>query len=156
MNEKDYIEGLRDILLSNDEVVGELEYTFGNYDDKDNLISVPIPTITTNACEIGIYDDIIYFTFIIIPADFKKELLNCLPNNVQIYPFKDFHNTLYPKQDFDYSEFKQQLKQDKYLQINFNNKYKEHSIEEIIKKYLEYKEIFSEVNVEPINQLEGI
>lgn len=153
MNSKDYLKDFRDTLLSNNEVVGELEYTSGNYNDKGNLITGSIPTITTNVCEMGIYDDIIYFTFIILTSDFKKEFFNYLPKNVQIYPFKDFKNTLYPKQDFDYLEFEQQLKQDKYLQINFNNNYKEYSIKEIMNKYLGYKDIFIKRDIELINQL---
>jgi len=156
MNAGDYIKDFRGILLSNNEAVGEVEYTSGNYDNKGNLIPGSIPTITTDACEIGIYDNTIYFTFIILTSNFKKELLNCLSNNVQIYPFKDFHNTLYPKPDFDYSEFEQQLKQDKYLQINFNDNYKEYSTEEVIKKYLGYKDIFAKSDIKPINQLELI
>lgn len=156
MNSKDYLKDLRDTLLSNNEVVGELEYTSGNYDDKGNLIPGSIPTITTNICEIGIYDDTIYFTFIILTSDFKKEFFNYIPKNVQIYPFKDFKNTLYPKPNFDYSEFEQQIKQDKYLQINFNDNYKEYSIEKIMKKYLKYKEIFIKRDIKPINQLELI
>ena len=156
MNSKNYLKDFRSILLSNNEVVGELEYTSSNYDDKGNLIAGSIPTITTNVCEIGIYDDIIYFTFIILSSDFKKEFFNCIPKNVQIYPFKDFKNTLYSKQDFDYSEFEQQLKQDKYLQINFNDNYKEYSVEKIMRKYLGYKDIFVKCDVKPINQLELI
>lgn len=154
MDVENYLKSFRDILLSNNEVVGELEYTSGNYDDKGNLISDSIPIITTNVCEIGIYNDTIYFTFIILSGDFKKEFFDYLPKNAQIYHFKDFNNTLYPKSDFNYSEFEQQLKQDKYLQINFNDKYKEYSVEEIMKKYLGYKDIFIKCDIKPINQLE--
>jgi len=155
MNSGDYIKDFRSILLSNNEVVGEVEYTSGNYDNEGNLIAGSIPTVTTNACEIGAYDDSIYFTFIILASDFKKELFDYLIEykNVQIYPFKDFHNTLYPKPNFDYLEFEQQLKQDKHLQINFNDKCKEYSIEEIMKKYSEYKGVFSGCNIKPVNQL---
>jgi len=154
MDSKNYLKYFRSTLLSNNEVVGELEYASGNYDNKGNLIAGSIPTITTNVCEVGIYNNTIYFTFIILPSDFKKEFFNSLPKNVQIYPFKDFNNTLYPKQDFDYSEFEQQIKQDKYLQVNFNDNYKGYSIEEIMQKYLRYKDIFVESNIKPINQLE--
>ena len=158
MNTGNYIKDFRDVLLSNNKVIGELEYTSGNYDDKGNLISGSIPTITTNVCEVGIYDDTIYFTFIIFSSDFKKELFDYLAqySNVQIYPFKEFNNTLYPKQNFDYSELEQQLKNEKYLQINFNDKYKEYSIEEIVKKYFEYEDVFLKCNIKPINQLELI
>ena len=156
MDSNSYLQDFRNVFLSNNKVVGELEYTSGNYDDKGNLISDSIPTITTDVCEIGIYDNTIYFTFIIITSDFKKEFFNYLSNNVQIYPFKDFNNTLYPKPDFNYSEFEQQLKQDKYLQINFNDNYKEYSIEEIMKKYLGYKDIFIKHNIKLTNQLKLI
>ncbi|MFA5967144.1 MAG: hypothetical protein WC805_01320 [Patescibacteria group bacterium] len=155
MNPGEYLNTLRQIFTSSGDSVGELNYTSGNYDDKGNLISGSIPTITTDACEIGIYDDTIYFTFIILASDLKKEVFDLLTqyNNVQIYPFEDFNNTLYPKPDFNYPEFEQQLKNDKYLQINFNDNYKGYSVEEIMKRYLEYKDIFIKVDIKPTNQL---
>lgn len=157
MDENNYIQDLRNILLANYEVVGDLEYTHGNYDDKGNLIPGSIPTVTTEVCEIGIYDDTIYFTFILLADDFKKELFNNLVEhkNVQIYPFKDFNHTLYPKPNFNYTEFEHQLKQDKYLQINFNDNYRSYSADEIVKKYWEYKDIFKKSGIKPINQLTG-
>ncbi|MBU1092785.1 hypothetical protein KJ836_03920 [Patescibacteria group bacterium] len=157
MDAKNYIKDLRDVLLSSNEIVGELEYTFGNYDNKGDLITNSIPTVTTGACEIGIYDDTIYFTFIILTSDFRRELFDYLTkyNNVQIYPFKDFNNTLYPRSDFNYPEFEHQLKQDEYLQINFNDNYKERSVEENMKKYWEYRDIFLKLNIKPINQLKS-
>jgi hypothetical protein len=156
MDTGNYIQEIRKVLLASNEIAGELEYTSGNYDNKGNLIPGSIPTITTDVCEIGIYDDTIYFTFIILTSGFKKEFFNYLISyqNVQIYPFKDFHNTLYPKPNFDYLEFEQQLKQDKYLQINFSDSYKEYSTEEIMKKYLEYKDMFKKSGIKPVNQLE--
>lgn len=157
MDTANYLKDFRNILLVNNEVVGYLEYTSGNYDDKGSLIANAIPTIATDACEIGIYDDTVYFTFIILANDFKKDLFNELDkyNNVQIYPFKDFKDTLYPKPDFDYSEFEQQLKNDKYLQINFNDNYKEYSTEEIMREYLGYKDIFKNSSIKPVNQLKS-
>ena len=151
-----YIQDFRNILLVNNEVVGKLKYTSGNYNDKGNLIPGSTPTITTDSCEIGIYADTVYFTFIILASDFKKELFNYRTkyNNVQIYPFRDFNNTLYPKLNFNYSEFERQLKQDKYLQINFNDNYNEYSVEEIMRNYSEYKGVFLKCNIKPINQSE--
>jgi len=152
-NNKQLVEDIRNALVSSDETVGEVEYTTGNFDDKSNLIAGSIPTVTTDACEIGIYNTTIYFTFIIFSSDFKKELLDILPDNVQIYPFKYFNSTLYPKSGFNYSEFEKQLKHDKYLQINFNDNYKDHSVDHIVKKYFEYKELFKKCDIQLINQL---
>lgn len=156
MNPSEYLEALRIILTSNRELVGNLEYTSGNYDGKGNLIPDQIPTITTDVCEIGIYDDTIYFTFIILASDFNKDLFNLLDRhkNMQIYPFKDFNNNLYPKSNFNYLEFEQQINNDQYLQISFNDNYKNHSTAEIMNKYLGYKNVFELAGVRPINQLE--
>jgi len=153
-NNQKLVKDIRNALISANETVREIEYTSGNYDDKGNLIISPIPTITTNVCEIGIYDDTIYFTFIILSSDFKKELLDSLPDNAQIYPFKNFNNTLYPKSDFNYSELEQQIKQDKYLQINFSDNYKQYSIDQIVDKYFEYKKLFIKTDIKPVNQSE--
>lgn len=157
MSANSYLQDFRNTLLARSESVGELEYTAGNYDGKGNLIPNPIPTVATDACEVGIYGDTIYFTFIILASDFKKELFDCLAkyNNVQIYPFKDFNDTLYPKPEFDYSEFERQLKNDKYLQVNFNDDYKQYSVKEIMEKYLEYKDIFLNCNIKPIQIRQG-
>ena len=157
MSPEDYLQKLRCLILDNNETVGGLEYTTGNYDNKGDLIADPIPTITTDKCELGIHGDIIYFTFIILTNDFKKELFDGLSEyqNVQIYLFKDFNNTLYPKADFNYQEFEKQLKNDQYLQINFNDNYKQHSTEEMMQRYLKYKDILSKAGIKPVNQLES-
>ncbi len=120
-NEK-FISDLRNLFLDNHEPVSEIEFTSGNYDGQGNEIKKQLPTITTDYCEMGIYDDTVYFTFIVLSKDFTKSLFGCIKEfkNVQLYGFLDFKTILYPKKDFNFVNFSKRILNDKYLQINFN------------------------------------
>jgi hypothetical protein len=90
------IEQLRKLFLGKGEIVGKIEETFGNYNKNGKLIECGVPTTTTEFCEIGNYDDIIYFTFVIYSDSFNKNLFENLKNfsNFQIYGFKNFKENL--------------------------------------------------------------
>jgi len=151
---ENYLSKFRDILLVN-EKVGKIEMTFGNYDDNGELIKGSIPTISTEFCEIGIYEKTVYFVFIIYSDTFNKELFNSLKDfpNIQFYGFKDFKINLYPKPDFNYEEFGEEIKKDKYLQIQFNYNFNEITPELLYKEYLKIKDILIKNKIKIINQL---
>ena len=130
--------------------------TSGNYDDKGKLIENDIPTISTEFCEIGIYGKTVYFVFIIHSDTYSKKAFDPLKDfsNIQFYGFKDFKNNLYPKPDFNYKEFEEEIKKDKYLQIQFNYDFNKTSPELLYKEYLKIKDILIKINVRIVNQME--
>jgi len=79
---KNKIEEIKNLLLEN-ERVGEIEFTSGNYDDDGNLIEEKIPTIVTEFCEIGSYKNIVYITFCFYSNSYDNNLIDLL---------KDFSN----------------------------------------------------------------
>ncbi len=148
-----YLSDFRKILSQN-EKVSEFEMTSGNYDE-GKRIEEKIPTITTEFCEIGIYDDIIYFVFIINSNTYSEKLFNELKNfpNVKFYGFKNFNDTLYPKLDFQYDKFVEKVKQDKYLQVQFDYDVQKISVEIFYQEYVKIKKIFVGNKVGVIDQL---
>ncbi|TRZ77229.1 DUF3201 domain-containing protein [bacterium] len=154
MENKKYLLDFREIFLKN-EKVSELEMTSGNYDDEGKLIEGTIPTLTTEFCEIGVYNKTIYFVFIIHSDTYSKELFNVLKkfSNVKFYGSKDFNDTLYPKSDFQYEEFEEKIKQDKFLQIQFNYDIQEISAKLLYQEYKKIKKIFVEKQVKVVDQL---
>ena len=120
----------------------------------DLLIKTSIPTITTEFCEIGNYNNIIYLVFIIHSDTYNKELFSLIKklHSVKIYGFKNFKETLYPIPDFSYKNFEKKIKEDKYLQIQFNFDINI-TQEKLLKEYLKLKEIFTKSNIVVVNQL---
>jgi len=153
---KDYLLKFREILLIN-EKVSQIEMTSGNYDDKGKLIKGDIPTITTEFCEVGIYEKVIYFVFIIYSDTYNREVFDSLKDfsNIQFYGFKDFKINLYPKLDFDYKNFEKEVKKDKYLQIQFNYDFNKILPELLYKEYLKIKDLLIKNKVRIVNQMEG-
>lgn len=149
-----YLKDFAVLLSKNNEKVGNLKMTSGNYDDRGNLINRLIPTITTDFCEIGIHN-IIYLVFIIYSDTHSKELFNLIKDfsNIKIYGFKNFLEVLYPIPDFNYKNFEKKIKEDKYLQIQFSFNINI-TQEKLFKEYIKLKEIFIKSNVIVVNQLE--
>lgn len=143
----------RKLLIEKGEPVSEIEYTKNNYDEDSNLINAGLPTITTNYCEIGLYDQKIYFVFIIKSKTFNKALFNYIKDQpgVQIYGFVDFKTTLFPKSDFDYKKFIDLINKDKYLQIQFNTK--EIKVKNLFILYSKLTSVFDKSKVVVVNQI---
>lgn len=143
---------LRKLFLKNKISVSKIEWTKGNYDHKGNLIKQSLPTITTNFCEIGIFNDEIYFVFIINPKTFNLEIFKFLKekSNVKIYGFTDFNKTLFPAADFDLEKFMKQIIKDKYLQIQFD--FKNIRATDLLKIYLDTVNILKKLKIKVINQ----
>ena len=148
------IEELRKLFLENSEVVGEVEETFGNYNKKGELIKIGVPTITTEFCEIGSYDDIVYFTFVIYSDSFDKKIFDNLKNfsNFQIYGFKNFLENLYPEENFNLEEFENIIRKEKYFQINFDYSVDD-SNEDLYNNYIKIKNKILESRIKVVNQL---
>ena len=144
----------KEILINNNQSVSELEYTKNNYDKFGNLINEELPTITTDYCEIGLYNDEIYLVFILESKIFNLELFNKIKNklNVKIYGFVDFNKTLYPIINFDYNEFIKIINKDKYVQIRFD--FKDIFINDLFIEYTKIVKLFNESEVMVVNQLE--
>ncbi|MBU1046900.1 hypothetical protein KKH36_03950 [Patescibacteria group bacterium] len=140
---------IRESFLENNEKVGKLEYTSGNYDEEGVLIEKDIPTITTEFCEIGIYSNIIYFTFVINSNSYNEKLIDSLKNfsNFKIYGFKNF------LEDYNLKDLENEIKKDKYFQVNFNYSIDE-KVEFLLKQYQEIKKNMLKSKIEIINQLE--
>lgn len=145
---------LRKIFLKNKSKVSQIEFTADNYDDSGKLIKHDLPTITTDFAEIGAFNRCIYFTVIIESKDFNKKFFNqIIEFNPQIYKFFNFNTNLYPKKNFDYKKFIKEIKQEKYLQIQFNFDLNQPS-ELIFKKHQQLKQIFKKNKIKVINQLD--
>lgn len=144
---------LRELLTQDKTIVSELEYTKNNYDHDGNLIKENLPTITTDFCEIGLFNSEIYFVFIIDPKTFNIDLFNQLKNksNVKMYGFVDFNKTLYPAKNFNLDNFTKEIQKDKYLQIQFD--YKNIDTFGLFKEYSDLVNIFKKNKVTVVNQL---
>lgn len=155
MDQKDYLSKLRNILTKNNEDISDLEMTSGNYDDNGNLIKEDVSTLTTRFCEIGVYQNNIYFVFIIQSDNYTEKLFESLKSfsNIQFYGFKDFKNNLYPKDNFSYQEFEKEIKKDKYLQIQFNYQISKMLPELLFGEYNKIRNILNNNKVEVINQI---
>ncbi len=130
-------------LVKNKINVSDLEYTSNNYDNSGNLIREKIPTLTTDFCEIGAHNNSVYFVIIIESKLFTTEFFNMLvkENNVRIYGFKNFKEDLYPKKDFDLNMFMNKIKEDKYLQIQFD--YINITEEKLLEEYIKMTKLFA-------------
>ncbi len=113
---------LRRLLIGNDYDVSEVGYTLGNYDKEKDLIENKLPTITTDYCEIGGYGDVVYFTFIILSRDFNRLFFDSIVKfeNVELYGMVNFLVDIYPRLGVMYSEIREAVLGEKYLQVNFN------------------------------------
>lgn len=151
--ENKLIRNIRKTLINKNEPVSEIEMTSGNYDDDGKLINRPIPTITTNLCEIGSYDNVCYFTVILFSGIFSEKLLEALNvyRNIRIYGFKNFSEDLYPIKSFSYKKFEVVITQDKYLQVQFNYDASA-EVAHIIQQYFEINKLFEKMGISVINQ----
>lgn len=143
----------RKILIENNKSVSKIEYTKNNYDNTGNLIKKEIPTITTDFCEIGVYDSELYLVFIIESNTFNLKFFNEIKNksNIKIYRFIDFSKILYPIKKFNYNEFIQIIKKEKYLQIQFD--FKNIKTQDLFIEYNNLISIFIKNKIIVINQL---
>lgn len=151
----DFLKKLKELLSIDDNSVSDIEMTAGNYDDFGNLIKTDIPTITTDLCEIGIFDNTLYFVVIIFSDTFKKidfDSLKIFPN-IKIYGFKEFKKILYPISGFVYEDFEKEILNDKYLQIQFNYKYNTINEQILFKEYQKTKDFFINSGLKIVNQL---
>lgn len=144
---------LREMLIKNSIPVSDPEYTENNYDDTGNLIEGSIPTITTEFCEVGVQDDGVYLVFIIESGSFDRNMFERIKRfpNVQMYGFVDFKKTLYPADDFDYDDFIVSVKQDRFLQIQFD--YRNITAIGLFSEYRQLERVFSENGFGVMNQL---
>jgi len=153
MKPVDFITEFSGILLKNNYPVSDVEYTNGNYDNNGKELMEPVPTITTDCCEIGCHGSEAYFVFIMESKYFNDGFFCELNDrsNFEIYTLSDFNTTLYPKKDFDYQEFIRSASIDPYLQIQFDFDNKDASA-----LFIEYEAItamFLSNNVSVINQM---
>jgi hypothetical protein len=150
----EYLNKFRELLIKSKKSVSKLGYTKNNYDNSGNLIKEDLPTTTTDFCEIGLYNDEIYFVFIVESKTFNIELFNELKNkaNVKMYRFVDFNQTLFPVENFNLDIFMKEIQKDKYLQIQFD--FKEIETFDLFKEYSNLVNIFEKSKVVVVNQLE--
>lgn len=143
----------RKILIDNNKSVSEIEYTKNNFNHRGELIEEDLPTITTDFCEIGLCNDEIYLVFIIESKTFNLDFFSEIKNkaNVFIYGLKNFNKTLFPIENFDYNKFIEIIKQDKYLQIQFD--YKNIALSDLYSEYVKIVEILDKNNAMVVNQL---
>ncbi|MFC1645344.1 hypothetical protein ACFL08_04945 [Patescibacteria group bacterium] len=154
MNKKD-LGKFRELLIRDGKAVSEIERTSGNYDNDGNLIEGELPTVTTDFCEVGLYDDDgAYFVFVVESKTFDLGLLEELKkeSDISIYGFVDFNENLYPVSDFNEDKFFKQVKKDKYLQIQFD--FEEPETEELYGEYCRIVELLKNSNVKVVNQIE--
>lgn len=142
---------LRKLFLEKGETVGEVEDTSGNYDNRGNLIEDEIPTITTEFCEIGVYNETIYFTFVIHSDSYNIKLTELLKqiSNFKIYCLKNFLENI----DIKSENFEEKIKKEKYFQINFEYPVYEDS-NYLFDRYSEIKKSILDSNIKIVNQLE--
>ncbi len=143
------IDEIRKLFLEKEEVVGDIEKTFGNYDRNGNLIEYSIPTITTEFCEIGVYSEIVYFTFVIYSDSYNKKLFDNLKDlsNFKVYGFKSF------LENFNLYEIEDKIKKEKYFQINFDYSSID-NVEYLYEQYSKIKNLILDSGVKVVNQLE--
>lgn len=147
------LEQLRSMLLQKNQTSTEIEMTTGNYDTDGKLIKNEVPTLTTDFCEIGAYNNTCYFTFILDPSSFSQKLLGQIKDydKMHIYGFKNFLTDLYPKRCFSYKKFDEEIRKDDYVQIQFN--FENIEPKDILNKYLSLKSIFMNTDATVINQI---
>jgi len=150
-----FVKDLRKLFVGGKQQVSKVQMTSGNYNDDGSEIQSKIPTITTDFCEIGVYTDICYFAILLKPELFTEELFDAVSAylDVQIYGLRNFTDNYYPKDDFDYEEFEEQIVSEKYMQIQFNFSTNRLNSEAIKDKYFEVKSIFEKAKIAVENQL---
>jgi len=151
----DFLQQFRMLLIKDNCSVGDIELTPGNYDNFGNLIEIDIPTVTTDLCEIGIFDNSLYFVVIVSSDTFKRfdfDLLKTF-SNIKIYGLKEFNRTLYPISNFIYENFERQILNDKYLQIQFDYQYSVINPEDLFKEYKKMKHLFANSELRVVDQL---
>ena len=155
INNLDYINGFRELLLQKNEAVGELEMTNGNYDEKGKLITKSIPTITTDYCEIGKYGNIIYFVFVVDSSSYNSRFYQKLItySNAKVYGFTNFNETLYPMSGCNDISLKTEVIREKYFQVQyeFGN---DLTVQEVYEQYMEIKKDLLEGRLVVVNQME--
>ncbi len=151
-----FLQEMRGLFIKTNTPVSKLEMTSGNYDDCGNLIKTNIPSITTELCEIGIFNNTAYFVVIISSNTFHQTLFNSLKilPNIKIYGFKDFLKILYPTSNFFYKDFEREVRGDTYLQIQFSYKYNSTNPKILHEEYEKIKKIFNTSTAHVINQLD--
>ncbi len=151
----DFLQKLRKLLIEDNKSVGSIEMTSGNYDDFGKPIKTDVPTMTTDLCEIGIFDDTLYFVVIVFSDKFRKtafDQLKIFPN-ITIYGFKDFKKTLYPTPDFLYENFEKEILNDEFLQIQLNYKYNAENPQDILKEYRKIIDIIAISGLQAVSQI---
>ena len=154
--QKDFLLELKKLLTNGGDKAGEIEMTFGNYTHEGVLIKDEIPTLTTDLCEIGVYEDVLYCTYICDTNFYTRKFFDLIVNepNVAIYGLKNFHETWYPSDGFDSVVFETKLKSESYMQIEFNFSVTKMKPMDIYKKYLKIREVFSKSGMKVVDQLE--
>ncbi len=155
---KEILFKLREKLLINKEQVSDLEYTEGNYDDNGKLISEHISTLTTSLCEIGAHKNFLYFVVIVNSNSFSREFFKEIKSfkELNIYGLENFKENLYPKKDFSYKEFEEQIKKDEYLQLQFNFNILDDEIDKIFNEYIRIKKDLEKYKVKVVDQLKSM
>lgn len=149
---KKFLQELSGLITEDNIKVSDIEYTLGNYDKQNKKIDYALPTITTDHCEIGIYGDTIYLTFIIPSNTFSKNLFDSIKNinNIQLYSLINFKETLFPKIRNNYQSLKKEILKEKYLQVNFDFNINKISPGKLFKEYQKSIKFLPKINI--INQ----
>lgn len=148
------LNSLRKLLQSHNQPVSEIKITFGNY-DKGEIIEKGVPTITTDLCEIGIYNNTYYFIVVLYSELFSKKRFDEVKDldGIHIYGFKNFLEDYYSSNNFSFQILENQIKSEVYFQIEFSFSSKEIGAKEMLTKYLELQEVFKNYNLAVVNQL---
>ena len=128
------------------------EFTTGNYNDKGEIIDRKISTLTTEFCEIGFDDQIIYFVYIAQSDSWSNEFFYEIKkfSNLKIYGFKKFLNDIDLTKDPG-----SEIKSEPYfqMQFSFKNDYKL-SEAELLGEYDLVTRLLKEHQIEVVDQLE--
>lgn len=146
---------LKKLLERSGQPVTDIELTSGNYDTSGVLIEGQVPTLTTNFCEIGAYDNVCYFTIILVPESFSKDLLEQIKGykDMHIYGFENFLEDFYPKDNFSYDNFAKDINKDNYVQVQFNFDRTGSTAQKLMKQHQTLKAIFNKNKAIVINQM---
>lgn len=129
------------------------EFTVGNYDDNGIAILNKIPTLTTEFCEIGFYNKIIYFVLIAKSDSLKNDFYLSIKEfkNLQIYGFKDF------KINYELNEnLEVNIKKEKYFQVQFSFNTDVTTVSNLIQNYDKILVKIRDNDISIINQINGI
>ncbi len=143
----------RDLIIKSNTPVSEVEFTKDNYNHGGKLIKKGLPTITTDFCEMGLFNDEIYFVFIIESETFSVGLFDNIKekSGINIYGYTDFHTTFYPNENLTLNELIEKVQEDKYLQIQFD--FQSSDLTYLFKEYTNLISIFKKNKAVVINQL---